>query len=116
MLLRHCTTIHYTSLNYTLQYNTIPHYTTLHDSLLKYTALYYLTLHHCPALHTAGDDGDGRNNMTLNASISNDRMALLSASEAANRRVVGQLNSQVCEGMNGTFTLRRVARVRGSTV
>lgn len=54
--------------------------------------------------------------MTLSVSVSNDRMALLSASEAANRRVVGQLNSQVCEGMNGTFILGGVARVRGSTV
>ena len=90
----HYTTLHYTTLDYTTLHNTILYHTTLHYTSLFWNTLHYLTLHHCAAPHTAADDG--RNDMTL--SVSKDRMAQLSASEAANRRVVGQLNSQVCKG------------------
>ena len=94
------TTLHYTTLNYTKL-----HYTTIHHT-------HYTTLHYIPHIHLTlltAPDGS-RSDMPTTAA--KDRMDHLSASEAANRRVVGQLNSQVSTGGDVVCIGRATMRMR----
>ena len=48
----HCTALYYTTLHYTVLHYTALHYTTLHYTTLHYTTLYYTILHYTSLYYT----------------------------------------------------------------